>query len=120
MSVKSASCFKKNGQPYTEYDSEREAADGASHVRRTHGLNLSPFKCPNCGQWHLSPKERQTPSKICVYCVDSRGSHKELYETQEAARRRAKIIAEERGITLNTYKCPRQHGWHLARNRRAM
>lgn len=116
MTVKSAICLKKDGEPYTEYASEHEAAIGASYVRREYGLDLSPFKCPNCGQWHLSPKERRTPSRICVYCLDSHGRHKELYETREAAQRRAGIIAKERGVTLNVYKCPRQHGWHLARN----
>jgi len=115
MPVKSTTCFKKDGEPYTEYASGREAAGGASHVRREYGLDLSPFECPNCGRWHLSPRERQTPSRICVYCVDSNGRNKELYETKEAALRRAGIIAKERGVALNVYKCPRQHGWHLAK-----
>jgi len=115
MPLKSSTCFKKNGEPYTEYPSEHEAAAGAAHVRREYGPDLTPFKCPNCGQWHLSPKDRQTPSRICPYCVDSRGINKVLYETKEAAQRRAKIIKEERGVTLNVYICPHQHGWHLAR-----
>ncbi|MDR0556708.1 MAG: hypothetical protein LBG43_02390 [Treponema sp.] len=50
------------------------------------------------GYWHLSPKERQTPSKECIYCTDSNGKKKELYEAQEAALIRAEIIKKERGI----------------------
>ena len=44
------------------------------------------------------------------------GKHKELYETEEAAKTRAEIIEEEQGIKLKVYKCPSQDGWHLTKN----
>ena len=71
MPFKSPTCFKKDGEPLSTYLSEYEANDGASHVRFQYGLDLSPYQCSKCGHWHLSPKERQTPSKECMYCTDS-------------------------------------------------
>ena len=116
MSRKSMTCFKKDGEPLSQYSSEYEARDGASHVKYKYGLDLAPYLCSKCGYWHLSPKERQTPSKECTYCTDSNGKHKELYETEEAAKTRAEIIEEEQGIKLKVYKCPNQDGWHLTKN----
>jgi hypothetical protein len=115
MPIKSSTCFKKDGGPLSTYFSEYEANDGASHVKSQYGLNLSPYQCSKCGHWHLSPKERQTPSEECIYCTDSDGKHKELYKTQEAALNRAEIIKEERGIILKVYECPNQDGWHLTK-----
>ena len=114
--AKSTTCFKKDGEPLSYYDSEYEANKGASHVRYKYNLDLSPYQCSKCGYWHLSPKNRQTPSKECIYCTDSNGKHKELYETEEAAKLRAEIIEEEQGIKLKVYKCPEQEGWHLTKN----
>ena len=110
MPIKSTTCFKKDGKPLSQYFSEYEARDGASHVKYKYGLDLAPYLCSKCGYWHLSPKERQTPSKECTYCTDSQGKRKELYETEEAAKTRAKIIEEEQGIKLKVYKCPEQDG----------
>jgi hypothetical protein len=116
MPFKSEICFKKDGKPLSTYLSEHEAIDGANHVRMNHGIHLLPYECSRCGHWHLSPKERHTPSKTCIYCPDSRGRPKELYETREDAERRAEIIAEEQGIWLRVYSCRYQTGWHLTKN----
>jgi len=116
MTRKSTTCFKKDGEPLSQYSSEYEAKESASHIRQKHGLDLSPYQCSKCGYWHLSPTDRQTPSKECMYCADSHGKHKELYETEAAAKTRAEIIEKEQGIKLKVYKCPEQDGWHLTKN----
>ena len=116
MTKKSTTCFKKDGEPRSQYSSEYEAEESASHIRKKHGLDISPYQCPKCGYWHLSPTTRQTPSKECTYCTDSNGNRKELYETEEAAKTRAEIIEAEQGIKLKVYKCPEQDGWHLTKN----
>jgi len=110
MVTKSSTCKGKNGALST-YSSEYEAECGADQAR-VYGKIFSPYQCIKCGFWHLSPKERQTPSRECT-CTDSRGRHKQLYETKEAAEIRAQIIENERGEKLNIYECPRQDGWHL-------
>jgi hypothetical protein len=86
MSFKSTTCFSKNtGNPLTEYISEYDAEDGASYIKKTYGNNLSPYQCNCCGGWHLSPKNRQTPSVKCPECTDSNGYYKDLYESFESA-----------------------------------
>ena len=115
MPEKSSTCFKKNGEPLSTYFSKAEADDGASYVNSQYGLDLSPYNCSTCGNWHLSPKDRQTQNTVCAYCIDSYGRHKALYETFEGASKRADIIRKERGITLNVYECPHQAGWHLTK-----
>jgi hypothetical protein len=116
MPYKSEICFKKDGEPLSTYLSEDDAINGADHVRINYGNHLLPYECSRCGYWHLSPKERHTPSKTCRYCQDSMGGSKELYETREDAERRAKIITKEQGIRLKVYPCDYQAGWHLTRN----
>jgi len=110
MGTKSLTCYGKNGALST-YSSESEAEYGANQARG-YGKNFSPYQCTKCGLWHLSPKERHTPSRECT-CTDSHGRPKQLYETKEAAEIRAEIIEKERGEKLNIYICPRQDGWHL-------
>ncbi|MDR2659613.1 MAG: hypothetical protein LBC27_06450 [Spirochaetaceae bacterium] len=60
----------------------------------------------------------ETPStaKLCVHCRGSDGKEKEIYETPEAACRRAAYIKEERGVTLKIYQCPKGNGWHLTKD----
>ena len=116
--MKSTTCFNtRNGQPLHTYYSESEALDGADYVKKKYGSRQEPYQCEKCGNWHLSPKERQTPSKACIYCLGSDKTLKGLYETKEAARSRARIIELERGITLGIYKCPHQNGYHLTHNK---
>jgi len=116
--MKSTTCYNtRNGQPLHTYFSEGEALDGADYVKKKYGSVQEPYHCEKCGQWHLSPKDRQTPSKACVCCMGSAGTLKDLYETKEAAQARAKIIERERGITLTIYKCPHQNGYHLTQDK---
>jgi hypothetical protein len=116
MPFKSDFCNKRDGKPLSTYRSEHEAIEGADHARFYYGIDLLPYKCKRCGCWHLTPVERHTPSKTCVYCPDSRGRPKELYKTREDAERRAEIIAKEQGILLRVYPCDYQAGWHLTKN----
>jgi predicted Zn-ribbon and HTH transcriptional regulator len=116
--AKSEKCFKKDGEPLSEYYSEDEAREGALYVEQNYELHLIPYQCDKCGYWHLSPKERQTPSTKCEFCTDSNGEKKELYESEETARTRAEIIEKEREIELTVYPCPHQNGWHLTKKKR--
>lgn len=109
-----ATCLnRKNGEPLRTYYSEREAEDAAAYVKQKYGAEQTPYPCEKCGQWHLSPKNRQTPSTICPCCLGSGGTFKALYKTIDAAKTRAKIIESERGVKLEAYKCPAQDGYHL-------
>jgi DNA-directed RNA polymerase subunit RPC12/RpoP len=109
MNDKSTTCLSRDGKPLTVFYSEHEAIDGANHANKGFKMNLSHYKCQKCGFWHLSPKNRQTPSINCSYC------NKELYRTREAAEKRAKIIKKEKGIKLRVYECMHQAGWHLTK-----
>ncbi|MDA3925350.1 MAG: hypothetical protein PF904_11700 [Kiritimatiellae bacterium] len=116
MNIKSTTCFnQRNGKPLSEYSSEVEAEGAAIYVNSQHRTNLAPYQCSRCGQWHLSPKNRQTPSRACNICTDTFGSAKELYETREAAQKRARIIRKEKGVKLSVYQCPYNNGWHLTK-----
>lgn len=112
MVTKSSTCKGKNGDYLSEYSSEFEAENAATYAKGAYDKDFLPYKCHKCGKWHLSPKERQTPSRKCI-CPDSHGKPKQLYETREAAENRAKIIEKERREKLYVYECPRQDGWHL-------
>jgi hypothetical protein len=116
MSRKSSSCFSsRSGSSLTEYDSEYESQEGADHANRTYGHDLGPYQCGNCGLWHLSPKNRQTPSTRCPSCTGRDGQNKALYSSEEIAERRAYILYQEQGIGLSVYECPYYHGWHLTK-----
>ena len=113
VSSNTAASCKKDGKPLSAYSSEREAEAAAAHVSRVSGIDFVSYKCKKCEFWHISPRDRSTPSKECAYCIDSKENPKELYETVEAAENRAKIIEKKRGTKLNVYKCPYQDGYHL-------
>ena len=116
MSIKSTTCFnKKNGKPLTEYYNESDAQEGADHANDLRNFNLEPYKCDNCGLWHLSPKNRQTPSTKCSTCKDRNGYFKDLYHSEGSAQRRAEILFKEQGVRLSVYECPNENGWHLTK-----
>ena len=103
MSQKSETCVgKKSGKPVTEYDSQREAQEGADHANSTYGQDLVPYQCDRCSLWHLSPASRQTPSSQCGYCTGSDGKPKESYGSAEDAQRRAEILRQEQGVTFSS------------------
>ena len=116
MNRKSDSCYgRRTGEPLTVYNSSFEAQQGADYANREYGNNLAPYKCERCGLWHLSPKDRQTPSVTCPSCTDRDGHHKDLYRSKTAAETRVAILQKEAGVCLGIYKCPYHDGWHLTK-----
>lgn len=114
--MKSKSCYsKKTNEPLTEYFTEEDAQDGADYINSAFDNDLAPYKCSKCNKYHLSPKNRQTPSTTCNYCTDRYGSPKELYSLREYAERRANITYQERGLRLSFYQCEYSNGWHLTK-----
>ncbi len=108
-------CFKKDGTALKTYDSEWSAKEGAEYVKGRYGNVQVPYKCDNCGYWHLSPIERQTRNHKS-FCLDSNGKQKAAYETRQDAERRAQILHNEKGIRLKVYQCPDCRYWHLTHN----
>jgi hypothetical protein len=99
-----------------EYDTKAEAKAAARHANQTYANNqLIPYKCKQCGFWHLSPAERQTSSKTCPICRGSDGKLKESYASEKDALRRAGHLRQEQGVKLRVYECEHGHGWHLTK-----
>ena len=117
MSIKSDSCYsKRTGEPLTEYVSEDQAREGADYTNSKYkNSSLAPYRCSKCNKWHLSPRDRQTPSIKCPSCTDSNGFYKDLYPSRKVAERRAGILHKERGVRLHVYKCAYHNGWHLTK-----
>ncbi|MCG8518529.1 MAG: hypothetical protein MI794_11120 [Pseudomonadales bacterium] len=110
------SCIsKRTGQPLAAYEFEFEAESAAEHSSLYSDNPLTHYKCSQCHHWHLTPKERYTPSQPCAFCIDSTGDTKESYETKAGAENRATIIRRESGTHLRVYECPHQTGWHLTK-----
>jgi len=117
--MKSSTCFgKKTEKPLAEYDSKSEASDSADYARMVFEKDMEPYHCDICGKWHLSPKDRKTPSSKCLYCVGGDGRAKALYRNKTEALQRAKIIHQEQGKKLFTYQCEHTDGWHLTKSRK--
>lgn len=117
MRRKSSTCLGKISKaPLTEYDSRWEAEDHAAYLAQTLGGSWVPYPCGRCRQWHLAPRDRQTPSTPCPVCVSSEGVEKASYDTEEDAERRAAILQREDGTTLRVYLCPHGYGWHLTKS----
>jgi hypothetical protein len=116
MVRKSRSCTGRiSGRPLTEYDSEVEAWDGGDHARLMYDRDLVPYRCRRCAKWHLAPKSRHTPSEECSWCRGRSGEAKASYRTEVDARRRADLLAADRGQWLRVYPCPHGTGWHLTK-----
>ena len=110
------SCLsKRTGRPLSAYSSEFAAQESADYENSQRGCGLAPYLCDKCGQWHLSPQDRQTPSTKCDTCTGSDGMRKSLYESEAAASKRAEILYKEQGVVLKVYQCPYNDGWHLAK-----
>lgn len=111
---KSETCFKKNREPLSEYDTLLAAQKSADYeYNRTPELHLIPYQCSKCGKYHLKPEEyyvRKIPS-TCG-CDDSDGFIKDSYLTKEDAKKMARIRAKA-GVVLYPYPCPYGNGWHL-------
>ncbi len=116
MTTKSKTCIgKKSGKPLTEYSSESEAKEAAAYASATYKRHLTPYLCETCNKWHLSPINRQTPSKKCPHCMGSDGRSKDAYGSEKNAQLRAKIIRKESSVLLRAYPCPYGNGWHLTK-----
>jgi len=114
--MKSNTCFnKKDGAPLSVYKTEHEAQEAANYANNTYDNNLSSYQCNKCNDFHLSPKDRQTPSSICNSCTGGDGRYKHLYQTKEDAKKRSDILYNEQGISLNVYQCHYSDGWHLTK-----
>lgn len=112
----SNTCFGRvSNKPLKEYSDEQTATYAAQYVLDRYGKQMTPYRCTRCHLWHLSPTSRQTPSQTCI-CSDQHGKYKQVYLTEEAARRRAQLIKKERHINLQIYPCPYGRGWHLTSN----
>ena len=119
MVTKSATCIgKTSDKPLTEYQSKREAEEGADHARSKYGRKLTPYQCDTCDLWHLAPQNRQTPSSKCPVCTGANGKPKDSYRNQTEAKRRADILRREQGAELRVYACEHGHGWHLTKSDR--
>ncbi len=117
MNRKSPSCMtRKTGRPLTEYDTKTEAKSAARFANNKYSnSDLVPYKCGRCGFWHLSPADRQTPSKICPICRGADGKLKEAYLNETAAKQRADLLRKEQGVMLKVYECEHGNGWHLTK-----
>jgi hypothetical protein len=100
-------CVTRSGKPRRGYYDLASAEDGVDYVMDRYGKDMVPYLCENCDEWHLCPAKRHTPSQHCDPCA------KQLYESEQAARRRGRILQSERRISLRLYKCPKGNGWHL-------
>ena len=108
MSYKSDTCSSKHvNSPLTTYSSAEEAVYGENYINSEYGNDLVAYKCDNCENWHLSPKNRSTK---CYMCTDGHGNNKYLYVTKNDAQIRADILYQERGVLLNSYQCPHKNG----------
>lgn len=100
-------CLTREGKPRAEYEFREDAEESAAWTFMKHGLQLVPYRCDNCRNWHLTPAERNTPSKFCKKCG------KEGYDDEFSALIRADLIFKERRVKLKTYRCPHGTRWHL-------
>lgn len=115
MSRKSITCTGKVSKAaLTEYESEAEALEGAQYAFFRYGQQNVPYRCKQCGLWHLSPANRQTPSSTCGVCQGQDGRPKASYASQQDAERRAEILRREQGLQLRAYACD-YGGWHLTK-----
>lgn len=115
--MKSETCFSKvNKNALTQYDSEFEADNDVEFIRTHYNNKLTPYNCNRCGFWHLTPTNRQTPSKACLSCFDGNGDTKQAYDSKLNAKQRAKILLEEQGRKLRVYQCKFGNGWHLTKS----
>lgn len=107
-------CLSKHtGKPRATYQSEYEVNEAVRYVLDTHGNDVVPYLCGKCKLWHLSPKERHTPSHDCLDCTDRYGKIKQSYVTEKCALNRAKIRGKSSGKKLRVFPCPYGDGWHL-------
>lgn len=104
-------CIGANGKPRKCYGDELSADIAAQHVLATHRKTVVSYSCRGCGAWHLTPKERYTPSHFCGQCG------KKAYDAEHFAQLRAELREHEGAGPLRVYECPYGDGWHLTSRR---
>ena len=114
MFQKSKTCFRSDGEPFTEYGSRSEAQEGADYAQSQFGNEgLAPYSCETCGYFHIGPKDR-APNRTCPECTSEEGVSKDIYKTELDAMRMVEM-KRRRGVMLRTYECPVGNGWHLTK-----
>jgi len=113
LTATAKSCFSRRGAPRSTYPDRVAAELGAELVLSKYKSHMVPYRCTDCGLWHLCPMSRYTPSEHCDFCS------KQAYESEITAERRAELLELERGVWLRVYACPHRNGWHLTSRRRA-
>ena len=104
---KLAPCYNHQGRPRRSYRSRTAAEEGVYQAKHRYGNDMVPYTCKQCGNYHLCPPTRLTPSHHCEPC------EKLAYDTLEGAFSRADILEEERSVELAVYECAHGEGWHL-------
>lgn len=105
---------KSTGKPLSAYDTEKEAKESAKYSKKEFKLDLYPYKCENCGKYHLAPKESKIDVKQnACSCTDTNGNPKALYATKKDAEKQQKNSEIEQKVKLYIYKCPDKKGFHL-------
>ncbi|MCQ2591858.1 MAG: hypothetical protein MJ188_03660 [Treponema sp.] len=108
-------CVNKNtGKPLSAYTTEKEAKESAKYSKKEYKLDLYPYKCENCGKYHLAPKSSKIDvQKNACSCTDSNGKPKALYKTKKDAEKQLKNSEAEQSVKLYIFKCPEKKGFHL-------
>ena len=108
---------KATGRPVRRYTSREDAARAAFTAHAYGTPKMTPYACPKCLCWHLSPENRETPSEKCTYCRGSDGNLKATYRTQSEANKRSALLRGEHFVRLVCYPCPHGTGWHLTKQK---
>ncbi len=113
ISHKSESCFSRNGNSLSVYNSFSEAQKSADYQFNQSNIRLSAYQCNACGKFHLKPTEYYCEKVVSkCSCVDHKGKTKDAYKTLQDAEKMIKIRKQD-GVTLYAYRCPRANVWHL-------
>lgn len=109
------SCISKaTGKPLSAYETEKEAKESAKYSKKEFKLNLYPYKCENCGKYHLAPKASKiTVKQNACSCTDTNGKPKALYGSKKDAEKQQINSEKEQKVKLYIYKCPEKRGYHL-------
>lgn len=108
-------CISKGtGKPLSVYETEKEAKESAKYSKKEFKLDLYPYKCENCGKWHLAPKASKIDVKQnACSCTDTNGKPKALYATKKDAEKQLANSEKEQKVKLYIFKCPEKKGYHL-------
>lgn len=110
----SRECMTREGEPRKSFDTEEEALSHANQLKIKHGYENDPYQCPDCGYWHLCPKNRKIEILSDCGCTDRNGKPKTLYATEKDAEKvRQQREEKNNSLRLEIYECPNGCGYHL-------